>query len=259
YAGKSLIDQYDVYQHLLSYWLETMKDDVYMLGENGWQAEVTELVRKKGDKKVEGTIKVGKQEFICELLPKELLIDRYFATERDAIEKLELEKEAKSSELDELVEEHAGEEGLMAEVTGDNGKVSKGNVDKRVKALKKAKGDDDADELAVLEQYLEISGSESAVGKKIKSAEATLAEKLLTQYDELSEDDVKTLVVDDKWMATIGGSVATELSDISQSLTSRVSELAERYSRRASELEEQVAELANKVDAHLAAMGFSCK
>ena len=40
YADKLLIDPYDIHPHLVSCWLKTIKDDVYMLDENGWQAEV---------------------------------------------------------------------------------------------------------------------------------------------------------------------------------------------------------------------------
>ncbi len=255
YAGKPLIDQYDIYQHLLTYWLETMKDDVYMLVEDGWKAVVTEVVRKKGDKKVEGTIKVGKKEYICELLPKELLIHRYFADDWEQLQQLEMEKETKSSELDELVEEHASEEGLMAEVTGDNGKVSKGNVTNRVKELKKAKDADDAEELAVLEQYLEIADSESAVGKKIKAADAVLEKKLLEKYGELSEDDVKTLVVDDKWISVLGREVAEEFDDVSQTLTSRLRELAERYGKPLPDLDDTTETLTATVKKHLQSIG----
>lgn len=259
YAGKPLIDKYDIYQHLLTYWLETMKDDVYMIVEDGWKAVVTEIVRKKGDKKTEGTIRVGKKEYICDLLPKELLIHRYFVDEWQELQQLEMEKETKSSELDELVEEYAGEEGLMAEVTGDNGKVSKGNVDRRVKALNKANDADDIDELAVLIKYLTISDAASEVDKRIKAADAALEKNLLEKYGELTEDDVKLLLVGDKWMATISNHITSELSDISQSLSGRVCDLAERYCKRASELEDQVTELGGKVDAHFTAMGFSCE
>ncbi len=145
----------------------------------------------------------------------------------------------------------------MAEVTGDNGKVSKGSVDKRVKALNKANDADDTEELAVLIKYLMISDAASDVDKKIKAADAALEKKLLEKYGELTEDDVKLLVVGDKWMATISNSITSELSDISQSLAGRVSELAERYSTQATELDVRVAELSSKVDAHLVAMGFS--
>ncbi len=257
YAGKPLIDQYDIYQHLLSYWLETMKDDVYMIVEDGWKAEVTEVVRKKGDKKVEGTIKVGKKEFICELVPKELLIHCYFVAEWEAIEKLEVEKEAKTSDLEELAEEHAGEDGLLEEVTNDKGNITKENVTKRVKELKKLDDEEYADEFAVLKQYVALDEAESKADKKIKAAHAELEKKLLDKYGELSEADVKSLVVDDKWMTSVEGDIVTELSDVSQSLSSRLGELAERYAQTMPELREDAALLFKKVEGHLAHMGFT--
>ena len=97
------------------------------------------------------------------------------------------------------------------------------------------------------------------LGRKIKAEESVLDKKLYDKYGTLTEDEVKTLVVDNKWITTICESIGSEMNDIWQSLAGRVSELAERYSRRAPELEQEVVDLASKVDAHLAAMGFSCK
>lgn len=251
YAGRQLIDQYDIYQHLLTYWLETMKDDVYMIAEDGWQAVVTKVVRKKGDKKIEGTIQVGKDEFICDLVPKELLIHRYFSKQWEQIQQLEIETESQDSKLDELCEEHAGEEDLLAEVTSDSGKVSKGNVTKRVKQLKKTNDPDDAEELALLEQYLDIAAAGSKVDKQIKAAETKLEKSLLEKYGELTEDDVKTLVVDDKWLATVSSKTTIELDSVSHSLTSRVVELAELYAISLPSLSESLDVLAKRVSTHL--------
>jgi type I restriction enzyme M protein len=33
-----LLDAYDVYQHLMDYWAETMQDDCYLIADNGWKA-----------------------------------------------------------------------------------------------------------------------------------------------------------------------------------------------------------------------------
>ena len=137
--------------------------------------------------------------------------------------------------MDELVEEHAGEDGLLAEVTNDKGNVSKGNVTKRVKQIKKEyktaalKNEPEiAEELALLEQYLDIAAAGSKVDKQIKAAETKLEKGLLEKYGELTEDDVKTLVVDDKWLGSLFGEVETELTQISQSLSLRVTELGSR-------------------------------
>ena len=50
YADKQLIDNYDVYQHLMDYWAEIMQDDCYLLAVDGWKAETYRIIDtdKKG-------------------------------------------------------------------------------------------------------------------------------------------------------------------------------------------------------------------
>lgn len=45
YINKNLIDKYDVYQHLMDYWAQTMQDDMYELAADGWGAG-KEVVRQ---------------------------------------------------------------------------------------------------------------------------------------------------------------------------------------------------------------------
>jgi type I restriction enzyme M protein len=68
---------------------------------------------------------------------------------------------------------------------------------------------------------------------------------------------VKTLVVDDKWMATINHDVKSEMERISQRLTHRVKELAERYATPMPKLKTHIETLTDKVDVHLQKMGFA--
>ena len=88
YAGKPLIDAYDVYQHLMDYWAETMQDDVYLVAADGWKAETTRIIEKdkKGKEKDKG--------WTCDLIPKPLIVARYFATEQAAIDQLAADLEA---------------------------------------------------------------------------------------------------------------------------------------------------------------------
>src|SRR5207244_6137070 len=37
-AKLHLVDKYDVYQHLMAYWAETMQDDAYIITVDGWSA-----------------------------------------------------------------------------------------------------------------------------------------------------------------------------------------------------------------------------
>lgn len=80
--------------------------------------------------------------------------------------------------------------------------------------------------------------------------------KSAAQYGKLSEDEIKTLVVDDKWLATLAAAVQGELDRVSQTLTGRIRELAERYAIPLPHLTDEVATLAARVEEHLKMMGF---
>ena len=132
YADKPLIDDYDVYQHLMDYWAETMQDDCYLIAADGWKAETYRIIEKdkKGKEKDKG--------WTCDLVPKALIVARYFAKEQAAIDKLAAELENVTARITELEEEHGGEEGTFSELD----KVNKANVTAR---LKEIKGDKEAE------------------------------------------------------------------------------------------------------------------
>jgi type I restriction enzyme M protein len=79
--------------------------------------------------------------------------------------------------------------------------------------------------------------------------------KLATKYSKLSEDEIKTLVVEDKWLATIESAVQSELDRVSHTLTVRVRELAERYATQLPDLINEVETLSIRVNGHLKNMG----
>jgi len=126
------------------------------------------------------------------------------------------------------------------------------------KRLKEIKGDKDANrEAEALEAWLEVNAKEVDLKKRVKDADASLDAKAYAQYPKLGEADVKSLVVDDKWMAALEAVIHSETDRISQQLTQRVKELAERYETPLSKLNDRVAELEAKVNQHLAKMGFT--
>ena len=170
---------------------------------------------KKGKEKDKG--------WTCDLAPKALIVARFFAKEQEAIDTLAAELESITARMTELEEEHGGEEGAFSELD----KVNKANVTAR---LKEIKGDKEAkDEAAVLNEWLKLSNEEADLKKRLKDAEAALDAKALAQYPKLTEAEVKTLVVDDKWLAALDAAIHGEMDRISQALTQRVKELAERY------------------------------
>jgi type I restriction enzyme M protein len=255
-----LIDPYDVYQHLMDYWAETMQDDCYLIASDGWQkAAEPRLIIEDKDKKNKVKVKpdfvLGKMKYQTELVPPALVIARYFAKAQTEIEALEAELATLQQQLEEMAEEHAGEGGLLEDAKNDKDKLTKASVAARVKEVKDER--DAAEERKLLESYLALSEQESELGAKLKFAQDALMAKVAAKYGQLSEDDVKTLVVGDKWLATISAAVQGELDRVSQTLTGRVRQLAERYASPLPRLNEEVAMLAARVDQHLRKMGFA--
>jgi type I restriction enzyme M protein len=251
YTDKKLLDKYDVYQHLMNYWHETLQDDCYLIAVDGWKAEPYRiLVANKAGKEID-------KGWDCDLVPKTLIIDRYFLTEKKAIEALEAEKETIAAQLAELEEENSGEEGCFSDETVFE-KINKANVQKRLKAIDTATLKAvNADEIKVLKAYLKLIDQQADLTKQIKELSIDLDNKALNHYSKLTEADIKQLVVDDKWMASIERSVKTEMERISQRLTQRIKELAERYETPLPQQTAEVDSLETKVMAHLANMGFS--
>ncbi len=244
FADAQLLDPYDIYQHLMSYWTDTMQDDVYMLAADGWQADP-------------------------ELIPPSLVIARYFATEQQAITQREAEREAIARQREEMEEEtqyfasqQGGEDAetqdvasLFAEVINEKGKITKGDVQKRIKEI--LLDDEFADEVKVLKGYLALIEQEAKASKAVREAQAALDKAVAKKYATLSEDEVRTLVVDDKWLATLDGAVQGEVERVSQALTQRIKELSERYATPLPQLETRVECLRAKADAHLSKMGYA--
>ena len=88
---------------------------------------------------------------------------------------------------------------------------------------------DAADERKSLKDYLALIEKEAAANKQVKDAQKALEAKVAAKYRKLTEDEIKTLVVDDKWLATLAAAVQSELDRVSQALTGRIRQLAERY------------------------------
>jgi type I restriction enzyme M protein len=244
YSDIHLIDKYDAYQHMMNYWNEAMQDDCYLITVDGWKAEVYRvLVENKSGKQVD-------KGWECDLVPAELIINRYFLKEKNANTQLEADRDALVGKLEEMEEEHGGEEGYFADLD----KVNKANVQKRLKEIKKDK--EAKEEIKVLEAYLAVAEQLAEANTKIKKATEELDQATLAKYPKLTEDEIKQLVVDDKWMTSIEKSVKSEMERISQRLTQRIKELAERYETPLPLQTKEVAELEKKVNAHLQKMGF---
>jgi type I restriction enzyme M protein len=348
YAGKPLIDAYDVYQHLMDYWAETMQDDVYVVAADGWKAETTRVIErdKKGKEKDKG--------WTCDLVPKGLIVACYLAKEQAAIEQLATEVERVfSAHRTELEEEHGGDEGALRGIgsekdakaawsesleaawkelssneyfefqrlmttcrenasrrealsedkhvcalVNDKGNITKGAINGRLKSvvtetekrileeylqcdkaskanrveankvrqaaertirslLEQTANSDALADLRVLDEWLRFNRQEADLNRRLKESEAALDAKAYAKYPKLTEAEIKTLVVDDKWLAALDAAVHGDMDRVSQQLTQRVKELAERYETPLPQMIRRVTDLESKVNCHLKKMGFS--
>ena len=258
-----LLDAYDIYQHLMDYWAETMQDDCYLIADVGWKAgalprEIRQVKNKEG-KLVwpeKEDFRRGKRRFKSDLVPADLLIARHFSAERDAIAAIEAELVGLDQQLDEKREEQSGEEGLLAEVIegeGEKQKIAAKAVKARLREI--GRDPDYADERQALEDYASLLDQQADAKARLKAAQENLEAKLDARYPTLSEDEIKILVVDNKWLAAIGDTVQSELDRVSQTLTGRIRQLAERYATPLPQLTDEVATLAARVGGHLTKMG----
>jgi type I restriction enzyme M protein len=250
-----LVDEYDLYQHLMDYWVEVMQDDVYLLVQDGWASgralrEVVQ-VKNKDNKLVWPEVHdfvISKRRYKSDLIPKALLIDRYFADQQQLLTNLQAEREVITSQIAELEEEQTAEGGALADLDKIN--------DKEVKALIKILANDAeaAETLAVLKQWLTLSEKETEIKKTTKALEDDLDQKAFDRYSKLTDEEVKQLVVHDKWLATLNNSLSSELDRVSLNLTRRIRELAERYAMPLPAMAEEAEVLWSKVKAHLLSM-----
>jgi hypothetical protein len=187
-----------------------------------------------------------------DLVPPAYVVDRFFAAERDKRAELEDVVEAAAHAIAEYTEEHTVEDGLLWEAVDDEGKMTAKLAIDRLREAR-AEGADE-DEIDALAHVIALFKVETDAKKAVKNAQAELDLKTLAQYGKLTEADVKSLVIEDKWGATLARGVDTEVSALIQLLVARLDVLTDRYGETVGALEAEVASLSTKVADHLAAM-----
>ena len=256
-----LLDRYDVYQELMDYWDEVMQDDVYLIASDGWvkAARPREVIQSKQVKETPDLV-IKKRKYKMDLIPPALIVVRYFAAEQEIIEMLAAKQATAASALAEYIEEHTGEDGLLADAVNDSGNITAGGVKARLKAfapdlMMHHETQDNDDEHDALEHCLSLLDAKSKAEKAVKDAQLALDEQVLAHYATLTEDEIKTLVVEDKWFASIRAAIDGEVQRLTQALAVRVQELKERYAQPLPDLVNEVEDFSLKVDTHLLNMG----
>ena len=258
-----LIDEYDVYEQLMTYWHGTMHDDVFLIMHDGWldaakprEARILGYDKNRKPKYEDAHIQFGTgttaKRWVMDLLPPDLVVARYFSDQMASVDALVAKADDSALAVAEYTEEHAVEDGLLWEAVDDKGKVTQ----KSAKARRRdadADGDDEA--IEAVSTMLELLKREATAKKAAKDAQTALHMQVLRKYVDLTEADVKALVLEDKWRAAIAKRVADQLNALTAALVGRIQQLGERYVNTLGHLERELEDLGSRVAAHLADMG----
>ena len=258
---RPLVDEYAVYEQLMSYWNQTMHDDVALIMSEGWDgaAKPRKAIEDK-DRKLAETpdlvIGSGRNaaRYKMDLIPPALIVARYFADEKAKLDVLNAHADSAAQAIDEFVEENSGEDGLLAEAMDDS-KISKALASTRLREAKRE--DPRSEEIVGLLKLVVLFDAESTAKKSAKETAARLDESTLAQYGGLSTFDIQKLVINDKWGATSNDRIRAEVARLIRRLINRITELGGRYDSTTSDIEAEIAAFSVKVGAHLVEMGVS--
>jgi type I restriction enzyme M protein len=289
----------------------------------------------------------------CDLIPNELVVNRFLAQEKKELDDFEALLESKDAEITSMQEEHGGDEGPLNEVTkigeakenlieyselayavhfpelntkrkeqlktieseteellslenhslfdgvkNAKGKITQKAIKDRLKVLEES--DDETtslnswvamskllasskkelkvmnvqldekihalidnnekgeyiEDIQLLITYIDLHTEVAVLKKELKVKVTELDELTLAKFKTLSEAEVRILVVEDKWLASLQAAIQTEIDAISQRLTGRIKELANRYENTMGELDSQTQTMEEKVATHLENMGL---
>lgn len=265
-GNSGLVDTYDAYDVLLNYWTNTMQDDCYMISNDGWTyPEVKAVKRKETTDKKSNTTKVKEtecmyDEIVCDLLPVSIILKEFFGDDTEVINTLLSQIDMKQSDMDELVEQNRdvftfGDNDDEDESEDKALSVKAADVKKAIKNAK-ADGTSEAD-LAILKQWLMLSNEKDNLNKTLKQKRNELTDAVVTKYAALTEDEIKTLVIQRKWLASIISGCEALMQTVTHRIANDVTTLVERYENTLPELAQDVAMYEDEVNEYLKEMGFN--
>jgi type I restriction enzyme M protein len=255
-----LIDEYDVYEQLMEYWHSSMHDDVFLIMNEGWLAAAKPRVaiedkERKLSEAPDLVVGTGKSamKYKMDLVPTALIVSHYFADDQARLDELIGDAEAATQAAEEYADEHGGDEGLLSDAVNDKGKITQAAAKA---TLKEAKAANDDETIVSAQAAIELIQTEVAANKAVKEAQNSLDAVTLKKYGDLTEADVRALLLDDKWAATIRDRVTGEVNALTLNLVTRIRQLGTRYAETMRALDETLQSLEAKLAQHLADMGL---
>lgn len=248
-----LVDAYEVYDVLLNYWADVMQDDCYMIANDGWTyPEVKVSKSGKGDKKKA----IMYDEIVCDLVPVSIVLAEYFIAETNEIAELSSSIESLQQELSDLVESNT--DVFRFNDDDEDDKPVNVKIADVKKAIKNAKTDGTSKEdLEILKLWESTYTKKEGYVSQWKQKRTELTEAVVAKYAALTEDEIKTLVVERKWLASVVGGCEALMQNVTHQIASDVITLAERYEVTLGATESKVNDLEQEVLRSLKEMGFT--
>jgi type I restriction enzyme M protein len=249
FKATNLVDEYAIYQGFMQYWDATMKDDLYLIVENGWvESALPHKMEAKSKESVDFQVK--KDKFHSETLPSSIIVKAFLAKESDALAKAEAELELVAEEIAEFYESNSGDEDWISEYFNTKGRIVKKDLTTALKDKTLEK-----EVIDLLNQFKTLVEKEDLLKAAKKKLDEELTTKVIEKYKNLDEKLAKKLIIEDKWIDAVTVVVYGQLDQLIQTFTKRLIELEERYESTLPEIEKNRAELSKSVHEHLVGMG----
>ncbi len=247
-----ILDKYGVYQLFKDYYNEVLQDDWFLLSCNGFESakELRELTplkdkNKKANYLEEPDFVIQKTYYKSDLIPKNLIKQRFFEKETKELEELENALNEKETLLDEFIEEHSNEYGLFYEL-----KINESVLKKELKNAT------DLEDKQILKTALEWLEAKNKALKMRNKAHEELELKAFHQYEKLEINEIKDLIIQDKWLNSLKNALENKIQKRINALISALNEIISSYSNSLLELDKEVKESESKVLEHLKDLGL---
>ncbi len=247
-----ILDKYGVYQLFKDYYNEVLQDDWFLLSFNDFLSakELRKLnplkdKNKKANYLEEPDFVIQKTYYKSDLIPKNLIKQRFFEKEAKELEELENALNEKEADFEEFIEEHSNEEGLFYEL-----KINESVLKKELKNAT------DLEDKEILKTALELLEAKNKALKMKNKAYEELELKAFHQYKNLELGEIKDLIIQDKWLKSLKNALENKILKRINAFTSALNEIIQTYSNSLLELDKEVKESESKVLEHLKDLGL---
>ncbi len=247
-----ILDKYGAYQLFKDYYNEVLQDDWFLLSFNGFRSakELRKLnplkdKNKKANYLEEPDFVIQKTYYKSDLIPKHLIKQRFFEKETKELEELENALNEKEANFEEFIEEHSNEEGLFYEL-----KINESVLKKELKSAT------DSEDKKILKTALELLEAKNKALKMKNKAYEELELKAFHQYKNLEINEIKDLIIKDKWLNSLKNALENKILKRINAFTSALNGIIQTYSNSLLELDKEVKESESKVLEHLKDLGL---